>query len=74
MATWHVDARQILESDVEVILEHEYPPKSVRARLTNWTVTVSQWIDKAMKGDKRAQWLADVVGRFVRWWSGDDSQ
>ena len=68
------EANTILESDVEVILSQEHPPKSVRARFTNWVTTVSQWMDKVMKGDKRAQWLSGVVSRLVRWWSGSDDE
>lgn len=62
----------ILQSDVEMILSQDNPPKNVRARFTNWMATISQWMDQAMRGDKRAQWLASVVSRLVRWWSGTD--
>ena len=29
-------------------------------------------LEAAMKGDKRARWLAGLVSRLVRWWSGGD--
>jgi len=66
------EAIVILKSDVGTILAQDNPPKSVRARFTNWVTTISQWMDKAMKGDKRARWLAGLVSRLVRWWSGGD--
>lgn len=64
------EARAIIESDVERILAQQNPPKSVRARFTDWVTTVSIWMDKTKSGDERAIWLAGVVSRLVRWWSG----
>ena len=74
MVADQVDAQagQIIESDVERMLSTPNPPKSVRARFTNWITTISMWMDKAMKGDKRAQWLAGFIGRLVKWWSGGE--
>ncbi len=65
-------AGQIIESDVERMLSTPNPPKSVRARFANWITTISMWMDKAMKGDKRAQWLAGLVGRLIKWFPGGE--
>lgn len=62
-------ARKIIESDVERALSKERPPtKTIRIRLSNWLTTISIWMDRAMKGDKKAKWLADVVKRLREWW------
>lgn len=62
-------ARTIIESDVERALSKENPPtRTIRIRLTNWLTEISIWMDRAMKGDKRAQWLAGVVDRLRQWW------
>ena len=61
-------AREIIESDIERTLSKEKPvTRSVRIRLTNWLTTISIWMDRAMKGDKRAQWLASIVERLREW-------
>ncbi len=62
-------ARKIIESDVERALSKERPPtNTIRIRLSNWLTTISIWMDRAMKGDKKAKWLADVVKRLRDWW------
>lgn len=62
------EAREIIESDVERILSTPTPPKSIRARFANWMTTISLWLDKAEKTDKKAKWLSDLVSRMQRWW------
>ncbi len=64
------EALAIIESDVERILTEATPPKSVRARFTNWMTTISIWMDRGMKADKKARWLADLVDRLFDWWGG----
>jgi hypothetical protein len=65
-------ARKIIESDVERALSKESPPtKTIRIRLSNWLTTISIWMDRAMKGDKKAKWLAEVVKRLREWWPNE---
>ncbi len=65
------EEQKVLESDVERILSEPQPPIGVKSRFTNWVTTISMWMDKAKKGDQRAQWLAGVVERLLHWWNGD---
>jgi len=65
------EAQAVIESDVERILTEPKPPIGVKARFTNWVTTISMWMDKAKKGDQRAQWLAGVVERLLHWWDND---
>ncbi len=65
------EAQAVIESDVELILTEPKPPIGVKARFTNWVTTISMWMDKAKKGDQRAQWLAGVVERLLHWWDND---
>ncbi|MBW4707122.1 hypothetical protein KX928_04915 [Roseobacter sp. YSTF-M11] len=64
------EAQEIYQSDIEIILSNPKPPRSVRARVTNWTTTIFAWMDRTKKGDGRLKWLASVVNRLSRWWSG----
>lgn len=68
----HLDpsAKSILEDDIGQILDPVRPnTRVVRMRLTNWLSTLSIWMDRTMKGDKRAKWVADVVRRLRGWWA-----
>ena len=65
------EARGIIESDVERILSEDRPPKTVRARFTNWMTTISIWMDRAKKADAKAKRLADLVDRLRSWWGPD---
>ena len=51
-----------------IIATSRNPPSSVRARLANWVTTITIWMDRTKKGDKRLSWLVNLVDRMRRWW------
>lgn len=68
----HVDqqAGEVIKKDIEYIISHDRPPKTVRARFTSWMTTISMWMDRAKKLDSNAKWLSDLVDRLRTWWGG----
>jgi hypothetical protein len=64
------EARAIVKADVEAIVNAPEPPKSARARFSNWMTTISVWLDRAKKAEARTEWLAKAVRKLWEWWSG----
>lgn len=55
----------------DIVANAEKPPASWRARLTNWVTTITIWMDRTQKGDKRLQWLTNLVERMRKWFDDD---
>lgn len=63
-------AQVILERDIDQVLDQSKPTtRVVRMRLSNWLSTISIWMDRAMKGDKKAKWISEIVKRLRDWWN-----
>ena len=61
-------AKAVIRADAGKIADGGEVPKFIRARFTNYVTTISLWMDRAMKGEKRALWLAQRVSQLVEWW------
>lgn len=64
-------AQKALEETVEVVTDSEKPPRSDRVRIVNWLNTMGQNVDKGMKVEKRANWLAKLASRIAGWFFND---
>lgn len=58
----------ILIEDAKLLARMRNAPKYIRARFTNYSATIVDWIDKAKKGEGRVTWLVKQLSRILDWW------
>jgi hypothetical protein len=66
------DALAVLQSDIDIAVDTDKPPRAVRARLVNWLTTIGSGIDKAQKNEKRAYWLLKLAANIAGWFFEDE--
>jgi hypothetical protein len=60
-------ALDILQSDIDIVVATDKPPRANRARLVNWLTKIGSGIDKTQKNEKRVSWLLKLSGRIAGW-------